>query len=260
MPLRHYKLSNVERITGLCWQSLSVLSSYALTVHHDKGISVWETRADSLGSKAGIIDGTPAPDGGTNHSVTMHKGKIIAPHAPSIDWETAVMDREVTDFHSGAIHSIALSQRTSMIVTASAADESVRVRDYSMLTGPSFVSSHFGERSDEIPNCVDMHPTGNYIALAGEDEAIEFVVADTNIEAVRRIPTKIPFTLPNGAPFVNQQPVSRVKYSHTGHLLAVVTGRLAQVYHLLDLKMSPDDFSTSLSLSLSLSLSVCVFV
>ena len=49
---------------------------------------------------------------------------------------------------------------------------------------------------------------------------------------------------PDGQPYVNTAPVSRVRYSHGGHLLAVVTGRLAQVYHMVDLDFDADQAGT----------------
>jgi WD40 repeat protein len=40
---------------------------------------------------------------------------------------------------------------------------------------------------------------------------------------------------PGGEAFVNTSPVSKVKYSQSGHLLAVITGRLGQVFNMYDL-------------------------
>ena len=143
------------------------------------------------------------------------------------------------------INSFALSRRNCTFVTASAVDESVRVRNFSIPNGPSQVTSIFSEFKNQIPNYVDMHPTGLFVASACEDEAVEFMVTDSNIGAVRRIPVKIPLTLPNGQPFVNTQPVSIVRYSNSGHLLAVVTGKYVRIFNMLKMQFASADLAGS---------------
>ena len=249
-PLKHVRFPQIKRIIGCVWSSRTITSSYNLTIASPDQLFIWDSRADMLGSKAGLWTG----DGSQveKHSVIIHKGKMILPLPAAVSWEEAKADRRLCDFHAGAVHSLALSSRTSQFVTASTADTSVRIRDFSKPTGTSFVWTSFADRKDEIPNSVDMHPSGKYVALAGEDDALECIVTDCNVEVVRRIPAKISFTLPNGAPFVNQAPVSLVRYSHAGQYLAVVTGKLAQIYHLYKYTFSAADVSTSLSIAMTM--------
>ena len=232
LPCKRYCLSDVTSITGLQWCSRTVTSSFAIVLSSPAGVVAFDTRADEFGSKAGILDGPSVSPKASSKKIDS-----------AIEWDIVKSDRKLCDFHSGGIHSLAVASRTSTIVTASSIDESVKITDFSQATGPSFVSTTFSDRKDEIPNSVDMHPSGMFVALAGEDEAIEFIVSDSHIEAVRRLPTKIPFTLPSGTPIVNMSPVSLVKYSHTGHLLAVVTGKLAQVFHMYNYKVSASDMT-----------------
>jgi hypothetical protein len=86
-----------------------------------------------------------------------------------------------------------------------------------------------------------MHPSGQFVAFACEDEVREYALTDARLELVKRFSTKVPFTGPGGTPFANTQPVSLVRYSHGGHLVAVVCGKLAQVFHLYDLDYSAAD-------------------
>jgi len=239
-PLKHIRFSHISRITGLVWTSRTVVQSYNVCVSSPDQLFCWDSRCDTMGSKAGILTGDVEKS-----SIVMHKGKMIIPLPETVMWDEAKADRNLCDFHSGAVHSLALSTRTSHFVTASSEDASVRVRDFSKPTGSSFVSTSFADRKDEVPNSIDVHPSGKYVALAGEDDALECLVADNNIEVVRRIPAKISFTLPSGAPFVNQAPVSLVRYSHAGHYIAVVTGKLAQIYHMYRYKVSGADLSTA---------------
>jgi WD40 repeat protein len=228
-----------------------------------------DTEADSLGSKAGIETGTTASGAKAGAAVTFlaKKGeylggtyssalaKPLLGEAPgcTIEWTSLDTTRLLGNFHAGSINSLSLSSQTSHMVTASAADESLRVVDFANSTGPCFAVADFrGERRAETANYVDMHPSGNHFAAACEDEALELVMADTGLETVRRIPTKVPHTLPNGTPFVNMHPVSIVKYSHTGHLLAVVTHKLAQIFHMYDYDVNASDCSLKPTLVMAL--------
>ena len=67
------------------------------------------------------------------------------------------------------------------------------------------------------------------------------------LETIRRIP-KVPFTLPNGTPFVNMHPVSLVKYSHSGNLLAVVTNKHARIFDMLHCEVNDNDLSLTATL------------
>jgi len=246
-PLKHVCFSQIQRITGLAWSSRTVTSSYNVCVLAPDQLFLWDSRCDTTDSKAGILTGDVEKS-----SIVMHKGKMVIPLPGTVTWEDAKADRKLCDFHSGAVHSLAISTRTSHFVTASSEDESIRVRDFSKSTGSSFVSTSFADRKNEVPNSIDVHPSGKYVAVAGEDDALECIVADNNVEVVRRIPAKISFTLPNGVPFVNQAPVSLVRYSHAGQYIAVVTGKLAQIYHLYRYDVSGADLSTAPAVAMTM--------
>ena len=248
-PLKHVRFPQIKRITGFVWSSRTVTSSYNVCVAAPDQMFLWDSRCDSMGSKAGILTGDAGVE---KSSIVMHKGKMIMPLSEKVAWDEVKADRKLCDFHSGAVHSLSVSTRTSHFVTASSEDESVRVRDFSKPTGSSYVSTSFADRKDEVPNSIDMHPSGKYVALAGEDHALECIVADNNVEVVRRIPAKISFTLPSGVPFVNQSPVSLVRYSHAGQYIAVVTGKLAQIYHLYKYNVSAADVSTAPAVAMTM--------
>ena len=69
---------------------------------------------------------------------------------------------------------------------------------------------------------------------------MEYAITNNRLEMTRKLPTKLALTTPTGEPFVNTSPVSIVKYSHGGHFIAVVTGRLVQLFHLYNLDYTTD--------------------
>lgn len=81
---------------------------------------------------------------------------------------------------------------------------------------------------------------GFHAFVGCEDYAIEYAVTESRLEQTKKIPIKIALTTPSGEPFVNSSPVSLVKYSHGGHLIAIVTGRLVQLFHLYNLDYTSD--------------------
>jgi hypothetical protein len=94
------------------------------------------------------------------------------------------------------------------------------------------VVESFAERPQENPFHVDIHPVGLTVAFAAEGEVREYVITDEHLELYRRINIKGAFTGPTGVAHVISQPVSIVKYSTGGQYMAVVTGKLAQVFNL----------------------------
>jgi hypothetical protein len=77
---------------------------------------------------------------------------------------------------------------------------------------------------------------GHFIFCGTEDYAVEYAITNSKLEMCRKIPTKVAVESTSGEPFVNTLPVSLVRYSNGGHLVAVVTGRLIQVFHLYNLE------------------------
>ncbi len=59
----------------------------------------------------------------------------------------------------------------------------------------------------------------------------EFAITDQNLELTTTISTRTPFFGPTGIPFSITQPVQLVRYSTGGQYIAVVTGKIAQVFH-----------------------------
>jgi hypothetical protein len=73
-----------------------------------------------------------------------------------------------------------------------------------------------------------------------DDYAIEYAITESRLEMTKKIPVKIALVCPSGEPYVNSSPVSLVRYSHGGQFIAVVTGRLVQIFHLFNLDFSTD--------------------
>jgi len=243
IPLSVFKFSDISVITSMQWavqMSVSSLQySFVAVVASTSALSLYDIKADTMGSKAGLENGgVPGAVKGNNLLIKSQQQQ-----GADIPTQLITADRTMLNFHHGAVNNLAISRRTSTFATCSHADESVRVRNFSIPNGPSQVVSYFSEFKNQIPNFVDMHPTGMFVACACEDEAVEYMISDSSLGSVKRIPVKVPLTLPSGLPVVNTQPVSIVRYSNSGHLLAVVTGKFARVFNLLNLRINPNDMS-----------------
>ena len=153
------------------------------------------------------------------------------------EWKD-VQGRNVYDYHSEKVDSIAVSVRSSTFITSSEKDLSVRAWDYNKPFVAGDLVEHFHYHPAEMPHCVDLHPTGLFAAFACNDEVREAAITQSGMEVVRRIPTKQPFVSSDGISLANSLPVSLVKYAHGGHLLAVVCGKIVQLFHMYDLDYS----------------------
>lgn len=246
IPLGICKVSDVDAITGMQWaikvSTSSLQHSFVSVIASQSALCVLDLKADTLGSKAGIDTGSAV--GPSVNSGRATGGNDLLLQAPVVV-RTFKSDRHMANFHHGPINSFALSKRNCTFVTASDEDESVRVRNFSHPNGPCQVTKYFSEFKNQISNFVDIHPTGLFLASACEDEAVEFMITENSIGAVRRIPVKMPLSLPNGQPFVNTQHVSLVRYSHSGNLLAVVTGKHVRIFDMLRLQVSSTDLTGS---------------
>ena len=248
LPLQRSRVSGVDSIIGMQWMSTSIQSSYEVVIACPDKIVALETNAGKLGSRAGIEHGlnvmTAAHNddggdetkaGGLTRSTGISMGETPG---TEVQWNDVSYERVLTNYHEADIHSLAVASRTCLIATASATDQSIQVRDFSDTTGPAYSLTSMNGSINLVSNSLDMHPTGMFLASGCEDEAIEYIITDTGMEVARKIHVKVPFTLPNGTAFVNMHPVTLVKYSHTGHLLAVAMGKNVQVFHMYDYTLS----------------------
>ena len=245
IPFGVCKVSDVDAITGMQWaikaSTSSLQHSFVSVIASQSALCMLDLKADTLGSKAGIDTGSAAGPSVTISGRAAANDLLQTP----VVLRTVKSDKHMANFHHGSINSFALSKRNCTFVTASNEDESVRVRNFSIPNGPCQVTKYFSEFKNQFPNFVDIHPTGLFLASACEDEAVEFIITENSIGAVRRIPVKMPLTLPNGQPFVNTQHVSLVRYSHSGNLLAVVTGKYVRIFDMLRLQVSSTDLTGS---------------
>ena len=76
----------------------------------------------------------------------------------------AKVDKMLLSYHSGRVHSMSLSARTSTMVTAGD-DESVRLWDFNKTDRPCQVADDFSERRTELPHSICMHPLGSMVAF-----------------------------------------------------------------------------------------------
>ena len=135
-------------------------------------------------------------------------------------------------FHHGAVRQLATSCRNALVVTCSQADSSVRLWDYSRVDSSERLTLSYAQNRTELPLAMDIHPSGFFVATGTDDFASEHAVTNNKLEPLRKIPVKMALERSTGEAVHNTAHVSLVRYSNGGHLLAVVTGKLAQIYRL----------------------------
>ena len=228
-------------ITGLRWVMASTSSNYEVVISTFNSLVSVDLKAGDY--KMAAVENHAANsfqnsrgNGGRN-SVLRNSisGTTSTSTAEGSEWIDQKLDRIILNFHSGNIHSLSMGTRNSAMVSASD-DETIRVWDYSAPNRRCLLVDNFSDRKNVIPNSICVHPSGMLVAFGCEDDVREFHATDSKFEMVRRLPTKVPFTGPGDVPFVNTMPVSVIRYSHGGHMLAAVTGRMAQIFHLYTLE------------------------
>lgn len=216
--LKRYRLTNVDELLGIDWCIQDSATSFAVVGMSRQTVFQVEVIGDiDQEVSGGITAGDAVKD---------------AISATSAEWVNISNEQLVFKFHGGEVNSLAISARSSTLVTSSYADATVRV--WSTNTPSSFRGSwlieSFADRPQENPFHVDMHPSGLLCVCATEGEVREYAVTDEHLELYRKINIKGPFTGPTGTAHMITQPVSIVKYSNGGQYIVVVTGKLAQVF------------------------------
>ena len=87
-------------------------------------------------------------------------------------------------FHRGGVSHLSLSARTAQLATLSQEDAGVRVRGFNSAVGPDAVEESFGESEGErgkaeAPLCMQLHPSGFFLAIGTEDLLLEYAVSDS---------------------------------------------------------------------------------
>ncbi len=215
-PLAYYRLSNVESLYGLDFALKSSVTSYTLIAATDSCVVVLDIISDHDLS------------GGNEHR--QKNGENCGEDL----FEDISVEKPLFGYHSSSIQSMSISSRGHVFMTSSFHDSTVRMWDFddpSTFKSAWMVES-FAERPEENPFHTDLHPNGLQVAAACESEVREYAVSDSQLDLVRRFGVRAPFQSSNGQPVVISQPVSLVKYSNGGHLLAVVTGKVVQIFHM----------------------------
>ena len=216
------RVQDMRDIVGVQWRLKGVITSFELFIASSTGVYALDSRA------------------GVHRKVMGNEQALVAKGEG--EWTDLQPERCVRTSHWGGVDSLSLAKRAATFVTVSRTDASVRVWHCSQQVGQLKEEYGFGDKTQSLmPRHAEMHPTGYYCALAFEDYVAECVLREDRLEPAKTIPTKVPFTGPRGEPVVNQSPVSLLRYSCAGNLLAVVTGRLVQVYDMYDLDYSNMD-------------------
>jgi hypothetical protein len=205
--LNKYRLANMHTILGMQWCLLDSLTSFELIAMSRDSVFEFEIARDT------------AP---------------MLNDVSEIIYTDFIDEKYILRYHWDSIRSLSLSTRTNLLATNSYKDSTTRIWNFNEPTSftGTWVIENYQDPPDDNPLYVDIHPAGLFTAFAMEHGVKEFAVTDGILQLYRNIDIKTPFIGPNGVPFIINQPVSMVKYSNNGHLLAVVTGKLAQIFSL----------------------------
>jgi WD40 repeat protein len=217
VPLKFYQISGINRICGLQFCFKDSITAYSLLATSEESVSFLDIVSDSDLNSSSL---KPSTDQGDDF--------------PLIDWKDVEATKILFSFHSGPIQSLNVGLRSKVFITSSFLDCSVRCWYYDEPStfNSSWLIEKFHERIDENPFHVDLHPSGLSISFASESEVREYAICDNQLDLIRKFAVRNPFQGTSGIPVVITQSVSLVKYSQGGHLIAVVTGKIAQIFQL----------------------------
>jgi hypothetical protein len=256
--LDRFKVSDVSSITSMQWK-FQRQSSTEVFISSPTQMSFLDLKANDYKKVSGTgIDAASPREVASIQSKSSQSSRIknnidIYDGSP-VDWIEIKTDKTPQRFHAGFVNSLGTSVRTSSFLTLSDEDNTVRLWDYGNSVNPGRIVDQYSDvRKPDMPLDIDLHPSGSFAVLGCDNEIRECSITSHGLETVRRIKTKKPFTNCHGTPFVNTLPVSIVRYSHGGHLLAIVTGRIAQIFHMFNFDYSIIDYSASPSRELVIS-------
>lgn len=233
--LSKYRLSNVNIIAGMEWCIRNSLTSFSVVAMSDNCIFEVDIVSGDMGGMIGASTGT-------DNVVKVNSSDLSATAEHVGQLVDIVGEKALIQYHSEGIRSMSVAARTNRLATSSFKDGTVRIWDFNQPTSfaSSWIIENYKDLEEENPLHVDIHPVGLFVAFATEGIVKEFAIADNQLQLYRRIDIKKPFVSPSGVAHVINHPVSLVRYSHGGQYLAVVTGKIAQIFN-----MYLSDYSTT---------------
>lgn len=257
-PLACYRL-NVDRLCGLQFVSRESITSFALVaaspsalLHLDQLISDYDLSGGLVAqNKDGHVSeqviewldrdcgsGLPFDSNSSSGSGQQQQLSSAAGNTNNSNNDNNEISRcgkAIFRCHSKAVSCLSVAQRGQSCLSFSYNDGTARIWDLSARPKPSpfracWLVEDYRDRPEQLPFHMDLHPGGTQVAVASETEVREYAVADSELDLIRRFGVRTPFQGSSGVPVVVTQPVSLVRYSHGGHLLAVVTGKIAQLF------------------------------
>lgn len=226
VPLIRYRAMETLTIYNFEWKDSKSLTSYVAIVTGSSSIFTVNFRSVDFTKLLSIESGAVIDPGKTKQSYAI------------VECADLRSESLLFSYHNGSLSSLQLSSRTGFLMSSSYEDGSIQVREIHKPSGTPLIKESFLDRRDEVPFFVTLHPSGMYVATATEDFVREYAVTDNKFEPTKQINMKLAFASLNGSAFVNSTSPSIVKYSHGGHLLAVVVSKTVQIFHMFNLDYS----------------------
>lgn len=232
VPLAFYRIKGVDCMNGLQFISRDSVTSFGLVACCGESVLQLDliTDFDLSGGQIGVKNGSSSPVA-SNSPNSKHPDH--AEESSKVVWLEREAKRSLFKFHSKNINTLSMASRSRCFLTGSYEDATLRIWDFDQPStfDPCWLIESFADRPAENPFHADLHPSGLQLAVATETEVREYAISDNSLDLIRRFSVRTPFQGTSGVPVVVTQPVSFVRYSNGGHLLAVVTGKIAQIFH-----------------------------
>lgn len=218
-----YTEESIPSVLGIEWCNKQEISNDEVLAVTENGILLFDLKTADC-SKRRMLEYSSTAQGDSNAN------------SASNVWTTLRSTQTFFSYHHHPIHSLSLSSRTSTLMTMSADDGLISIKNYNedVHEKCSVLLDITAGEGNKIFHTA-LHPTGLYVACGSETFVGEYAVTDKKLKYLRRVDIKLPFyiTVPGShIVHVNTQPATIVKYSIGGHLLGVVTGKILRIYHM----------------------------
>lgn len=165
--LNSYDLGNMNILT---YEEADDDESSVDSMERKPGLMLEDGSLGAAAAPSAMLAAKPAPKRGRNGgraSVLSSASVVNRRSAADSDfrWGFLRPARVLMRGHQADIVSLSVAQRSSAMLSASCTDKTVRSWDYNMTNQADVMVDDFSDRTTDIPNTVDLHPSGEKAPL-----------------------------------------------------------------------------------------------